>query len=228
MGSAHTTDTFCNNYALYSPSSLYRFFASDAFCGVNSSIYRLGNLAFMVQNGRVQHNLADHAFTNKVQASIKLQCIAKEIGNAEISPVDDAAKAIVRLFDKTFTNNEVYHIFNPYLFDMTKTLYSTCAVHTVSIQGFIDKMTDCLKSNPNDHCVTKFIACQGWLYEHTSEYIMPIKVLQNKTQTMLKAVNAEWTPITNEIFNKYLKSLKHYDIAKSSIATTYDDDIYAW
>ena len=82
--------------------------------GINGNIYRVGNLAFMSKNYRVQENIDDNAFFNWLKCLIKLRCITKGIDSVEISQTDLTAEAIVRLFDKKQIRNSVFHVFNPF------------------------------------------------------------------------------------------------------------------
>ena len=76
--------------------------------GLNATIYRMGNLAFIEKNGRAQENIEDNAFYQLLRFLISVGRIADVLDQVEITPVDLAAKAVIQLFNKDITNNSVY------------------------------------------------------------------------------------------------------------------------
>lgn len=80
--------------------------------GINTNIYRVGNLAFMKNNYQCQENIVDNGFYHKLNCLLKLKYISHGLSKIEISPADFTAQAIIRLFDKQISYNTVYHEFN--------------------------------------------------------------------------------------------------------------------
>ncbi|MCC2644610.1 MAG: putative Phenylalanine racemase (ATP-hydrolyzing), partial [Burkholderiales bacterium] len=178
--------------------------------GVTSTIYRIGNLAFMAENYEVQSNLDDHAFFNWIRGILELKLIAKEIALVEISPTDITATAIIKLFDKQQLANNIYHVFNPYLFDLSSVVIANTQINVASIHQFIDYMIEYVNNTHNDRVMLKFLLRQGWLNNLNATILdNSIKVLQNRTQSILKQLNFEWGSITSDMFTNYIKkSLK--------------------
>ena len=177
---------------------------------INGSIYRAGNLAFMSENSRAQENINDNAFFNWLKCLLKIKCLTPAISIVEISPADVTAQALVRLFDKEQLRNNIYHVFNPYLFDLSSALMADeFGIHILEMHQFIDNIMSNLDKNIYRDLVVKFLLYQGWLDGlDIRSLTTSTQVLQNKTAHILKQLGFNWTPITNEIFNGYLKLLK--------------------
>lgn len=94
--------------------------------GVNTNIYRVGNLAINSSTHKTQENIEDNACLQRIRTILTLGMIPHELCELEISPVDCTAKAIVALFNLAKLQNQIYHIFNPQkcnlyeLFNQTK------------------------------------------------------------------------------------------------------------
>ncbi|CAL7960553.1 hypothetical protein GAMM_170005 [Gammaproteobacteria bacterium] len=178
--------------------------------GINSNIYRVGNLAFMAENQRPQENVEENAFYNWLKCLFKMQCIAQDISMVEISQADLTAKAVVKLFDKKQLDNNIYHVFNPHLFNMYNVLANdgTSLFTTLTMERFVDNIAYNLNKNIYHDLIVKFLLHQGWMERGKIQNIASITVLQNRTRNILKQLGFKWLPITNSVFNKYLKLLK--------------------
>ena len=178
--------------------------------GINSNIYRVGALAYIAENLRMQENLEEQGFLNWVKYIFKLQCIAKEISTVEVSPTDLTAQALVKLFDKKSLNNQIYHVFNPNLFDISKFKNNEYNIKTLSIDNFIDRIASDLRRYENDNLLMKFLLFQGWMDEFKTENIATIEVLSHRTQHILQHLDFAWTHAAVEtFFNKYYQLLKN-------------------
>lgn len=180
--------------------------------GIKSNIYRLGNLAFMMKNSRTQENVEDNGFFGFIKFLFKMKCIAKELSMVEMSPADFTAQAIIKLFDKEQLSNNTYHLFNNNLFDLCDffTERRELKIQILSIGQFIDSIISKLNDNGPHDLIIKFISRQGWLDGRDTNIVNPLattKILHNFTQYILKQLDCEWTSITNDVFDKYLKLL---------------------
>jgi surfactin family lipopeptide synthetase A len=133
-----------------------------------------------------------------------------ETNKCEISPADFTAQAIVKLFDKKNLDNNIYHLFNPHLFDISDAFgkFQRLKLMGVSINQFIDKIIQELDGRTVDSdLIVKFLLHQGWLDERIYTKSQPSKVLQERTNFILKQINFDWLPITQEVFEKCLNQL---------------------
>ena len=117
--------------------------------GLKTNIYRMGNLVCTSTAGELQENSEDNAFYHWLKCLLKMQCVAPELAKVDISPVDLAASAIVKLFDKKDLANNLFHVFNPYMFDLeTALLDRKNAFATLSIDRFIDNIIAYIMMTP--------------------------------------------------------------------------------
>lgn len=174
--------------------------------GITGNIYRVGNLAFISSNYRTQQNIDDNAFFNRARCFINLGIIPAALNMEEISAVDLTAQAILKLFDKKELNNQVYHVFNPNLCNMSE-LFSkngASSVNVVSIDRFIDSVVEYLSNPLYKELVERFLLHQGWLNEwHT--HPPAIRIRQDRTRTILAKLNFEWLPINSKAFNHHIQ-----------------------
>lgn len=177
--------------------------------GITSNIYRVGNLAFISENFRVQENLDDNAFFSRMKCFLTLKTAAKEIGLEEISPVDLTAQAIVKLMSKNELSNQIFHVFNPNLCNIADHL-SQLTSHDILVTP-IDEFLDCMAtylSKPNIHqpMIMRFLLHQNWLDGANKIHIINF-VLQNRTLRVLKTLGFEWPHISQNDFNELIKHI---------------------
>lgn len=77
-------------------------------------ILRIGNLMFDSNSGKFQENIEDNAFYRNIRAYINLNFIPKSSErNLNFTFVNEAAEAIMLLFQKRYLNKKVFHLYNP-------------------------------------------------------------------------------------------------------------------
>jgi hypothetical protein len=160
----------------------------------------------MSENYRAKENIDDNAFLNWLKCLFKLKSITKEFSVVEISPVDFTAQAIIKIFNKTSLNNQVYHVFNPHLVNLTNILKCN-GLKILPIEQFIDQIYNYLQYGNYHDLIVKFLLHQGWLDWWESRNSDSLNIMQNKTQYILQQLGFEWLPIADEIFCKYLRLL---------------------
>ncbi|WP_028389548.1 non-ribosomal peptide synthetase [Legionella fairfieldensis] len=174
--------------------------------GIMGNIYRVGNLAFMASNHRAQENIDDNGFFTRLSCLITLKMVAPEISMEEISPVDSTAQAIVKLFDKKELSNNTFHVFNPTPCHWGEILAQEelFNVKMVTINQFITTIINQLDNPEYNQAIELFLLHRRWLNEQR-RYATNIRILQDRTQHILRAMNFEWTPVTDETVSNYLK-----------------------
>ena len=176
--------------------------------GINATIFRVGNLAFMQDKQRVQQNSEDNGFIHRMKCLLQLKMLAHEIRLEQISPVDLTAQAVVTLFDKQALTQQIYHVFNPYLCDVAHFLAqdSALAFSVVAMDEFIDKIIAYLSLSVKQEVVERFLLHQGWL---DSEGLALIRrpIDQTKTNAILASFGFHWSPISLEQFFGFIKNI---------------------
>ena len=169
--------------------------------GVNSNIYRVGNLAMHSKNYKNQKNIEENAFFIKIKTMLNLKLIPKELINAEISPVDYAALAITKLFNQVELSNQTYHLFNQHPSNLLD-LFIECRVldiKTTTLNKFID--TILLKLGNSIEQIELVMLYQSWLQDFDKDHITKISILQDKTNFILSQLGFYWPHITSEMFS---------------------------
>ncbi|WP_157966680.1 hypothetical protein, partial [Fastidiosibacter lacustris] len=179
--------------------------------GIKSNIYRVGNLAFMQQNGKVQEDVEDNAFATYIAFIRKLGCIADNMNEVEISPADITAKAIIKMFDKNKLNNHIHHVFNPNKIQLSQMLKSSDhKIITVNFEAFIDKLINYLHKNEDCDLIGRFLLRMGWQPDGKNSHFIKngsATILQNKTELMFKMMNFEWPMINDKQLTAYVDRL---------------------
>ncbi|OOM76199.1 tyrocidine synthase 3 [Clostridium puniceum] len=104
----------CDNVYVRSKLEAEKLVEEASKKSLNTKIFRLGNVTFNYETGLFQENITENAFYKNIKAFIKLNCIPKIKGNIfDFSYVDQLAKAVILLFNKTNYKNQVFHIENP-------------------------------------------------------------------------------------------------------------------
>jgi amino acid adenylation domain-containing protein/thioester reductase-like protein len=175
--------------------------------GVRSNIYRVGNLAFIMKNGRAQKNIEDNSFFNQIKCFIHLGIIPKEIGITEISPADFTAQAIVKLFDKTELVNSINHVFNHNRVNIAQFLsqQKKISVKVSEINEFIQLIQQRINTPDDNYIVERFLLHKEWL-NNQSISTHPIFISQYKTSEILSQLKFEWLPIQMEHFSLYIEN----------------------
>ncbi len=97
--------------------------------GLQSNIYRIGNLTWRTTDGKFQINTEDNGFLHRIHAMVKLGLLSSAADKypMDLTAVDECAKVFVGLALAGRTN-EIYHLMNPnYL--STENLFRYLEVH---------------------------------------------------------------------------------------------------
>ena len=179
--------------------------------GLNTNIYRMGNLAFMEKNGKTQENIDENSFYQMLKFFTNIHRIADVLDEVEITPADLAAEAVIRLFDKNVSNNNMYHIFNPGFLSLSNMFAKSDHLPRLkkeTIASFIDYMIDKLYTETDNNILNRFLCRQGWLEYKGENYIINPRVSQAKTQAILESLGFTWIPISLCVFNRYICQLR--------------------
>ena len=82
--------------------------------GLDGYILRIGNLMPRAKDGVFQENILDNAFVGEIASFVRIGAIPDYILNEKIefTPVDCAAKAIVKLITHPTKINRIFHVYN--------------------------------------------------------------------------------------------------------------------
>lgn len=171
--------------------------------GVNSNIYRVGNLSMTSKNYKNQVNIEENAFFHRVKTILNFGMMPVELAEVEISPVDHTALAIVKLFNQSELSNQTYHVFNPHtanLFD----LFIKCKninIKKVSLYEFLKTILSYIETKIDNYTIELFMLHQGWLNESHLDKLTRVSIIQNKTEHILKKLDFLWSPVTSKMLS---------------------------
>jgi surfactin family lipopeptide synthetase A len=164
--------------------------------GVNTNVYRVGNLSMHSRNYRNQENIEDNGFFSTVKTMLNLGIIAEEVSLSEISPVNYTALSIVRIFEQVNLSNRTYHVYNPNLCNLSKIFLedSDLNIKLVSISDFIDELQNKLSLSSYRKLIEMFMLHAGWLQE-MKQPLTRIQIKQDLTERILKQLDISWPEI---------------------------------
>ncbi|MEW5821231.1 MAG: amino acid adenylation domain-containing protein, partial [Cyanobacteriota bacterium] len=108
--------------------------------GLNTNIFRIGNITINTVSGILQDNIEENAFYNVVKSFVNLGKVPEQADEVEFSFVDYVSKSILYLFDRTELKNEIYHIQNSHTVKLSNLLTSEdlcLSVDKVTFKDFI-------------------------------------------------------------------------------------------
>jgi len=175
---------------------------------LNTSIYRVGNLAFMSNNSSVQANINSVGFKHWLAYLFESKSVFLN-AKVNISPVDLTANAIIKLFDKNCSSNMIYHVYNPHPFNLTEYMRHIfrSTVQALPMTEFIEHLLCDLENSTTPQLIMRFLIAQGWMDVEGYYQFSQQRYVQNRTQTILKKLGFSWQPVTENQFHDYLKNL---------------------
>lgn len=182
--------------------------------GVQSNIYRVGNLLLNSQNYKCQENIKDNASFTRLKTILHLGIIPEELYFEEISPVDFTALAIIKIFNQQDLSSSTYHLFNPNIANLHKLFskYEHINVIIKSFDKFLATILAHLKSSQNNKLIDLFMLHQGWLHNFNQDAVTKINILQKKTQIILAQLGFQWIPITSNMLSDIIVRSFHGEV----------------
>ncbi|MBE6052212.1 MAG: amino acid adenylation domain-containing protein [Clostridium sp.] len=164
---------------------------------INTKIFRLGNIVCNSESGKFQENISENAFYNFVKSLIKLKTIANiDLKVLDFTFVDQAAKAILKIFDKENLEMNIFHISNnnkvslSELGNMLKEIYKD--INVCDAKEFLNILYDNLDNEELAPYVNNILRYFGLLDDkHITKFI----ILNSYTDLLLKKNKFEWSKL---------------------------------
>ncbi|HLP61088.1 MAG TPA: hypothetical protein VK186_19765, partial [Candidatus Deferrimicrobium sp.] len=129
--------------------------------GLNTSIFRVGNLVFQSGTGRFQENIEDNAFYSILQSFLKIGImIDSDQPMLDFSFIDQTGKTVALLFDRQALRGETHHLLNP-----NKVSLNQLAV-------MLSELGECLRTAPADEFLD--LLQKNYEHPHLKKYIEKI------------------------------------------------------
>ncbi|GEQ06487.1 non-ribosomal peptide synthetase [Staphylococcus gallinarum] len=181
--------------------------------GVETNIYRLGNLQCDSRTGLFQKNEENNAFYSVIKSFKKLEKFPDLPDDSlEFTPVDQAAEACSTLIKNNQLTNEIHHIYNTHHLTLTQLMnvYNQHDYHIENIQwnDFMDFLMECIEQGIKSDEINDFLLHTGIL-DNNMFNKSHFEVLDFKTNYILEKLNFEWKPTDNEILSKMISHPKN-------------------
>ncbi|WDV44340.1 amino acid adenylation domain-containing protein [Clostridiaceae bacterium M8S5] len=177
--------------------------------GINTSIFRIGNLMFNSDTGKFQENIKDNAFYTLIKSLMKIGAVPSlNINSYDFSFVDNVRKAFVLLYNRKGAINEIYHLSNPNTVSIAKI---GDFINQAELSYKLNKMEtelflDYLYDNYNNPKVKKHI--EDFLL-HSELFDINDKTnfvnTSDKTNMHLKALGFDWLRLDKDHIRKMIQ-----------------------
>ncbi len=176
--------------------------------GVRVNICRMGNLTNRYLDGRFQYNYDSNAFLKRVKAFLNLGYFPDYLMHlyVEFSPVDESARAVMKIARYFNSTYNVFHINN------NKVLYFAPLFEILEKKGYPIRVVDggffaeilrrAAEKNGTEYLFETFINDMDG-QEHLN-YDSNIRIMNDYTVDYLKKIGFEWNEIGEEYMGKYL------------------------
>ncbi|WP_436955878.1 non-ribosomal peptide synthase/polyketide synthase [Staphylococcus sp. AS1337] len=181
--------------------------------GVETNIYRLGNLQCDSRTGVFQKNEENNAFYSIIKSFRNLEIFPDlENDDLEFTPVDQAAKACSQLIKNNQLNNEIHHIYNNNHLSLKQLMhvYNQNNYHIKDVQWneFVDYLMHCIKEDVMSDQINDFLLHTGVLDNNIFNK-SHFEVLDFKTNFILEKLNFKWQPTEDETLSKMISHPKN-------------------
>ncbi len=165
--------------------------------GIDTTIFRLGNICVSTQSHTLQANIQENAFYKVLEGFINLSLLSSNYAQAELSFVDQCADGICRLMNCKNLKNATYHIQNHQVADIAELLTRDGDLTLQIVEDH--EFTQFLSANSQredvgtyvENIVTHLDALNDDITTYT-------EVLTEKTAAILKRLGFSWHVTTKE------------------------------
>ena len=171
--------------------------------GINTSIYRVGNLIFSSKTKKHQENINDNGFYQTIKAFLNIGYVPDVVVEEEMSFIDYTADAICRLFDKQELQNQIFHVYSPHITALNKMFVEPeleLKVKELSLDDFFDFLSINYEREAFADYLEQIMLHLGWLDEE--EENTQFTVLQSRTMQILERLGFIWDNIKPTAINE--------------------------
>ncbi|MFA6076276.1 MAG: amino acid adenylation domain-containing protein [Negativicutes bacterium] len=162
--------------------------------GLNTNIYRAGNIAFQERTGLYQENIETNAYYQKVQGFINIGMVPDKLDADEYAYVDRLAEAIVRLAERPAALNRTYHMQNPQLVKLSKILTAPelgLSVRAAGLGEFFDYLYENL-DQPGFKPHVENVLTHMELMDEKAKDSTVVTVVMDMTLAVLAKIGFSW------------------------------------
>ncbi|MCQ4088210.1 non-ribosomal peptide synthetase [Saccharibacillus sp. JS10] len=179
--------------------------------GIQTSIYRLGNVVFHSKTGRFQENIGENAFYTMMQSFLTLGIVPELSPDTDFSYVDGISASILLLMQPEQLQNQIFHLLNPHLESMYRILTTKnlgYEVKPLKFAKFVDELTQKFESGESRVEIDKIMLHYGWL--ESAQIQTSFEIPCQLTVSYLEQLGFQWKAIDDILISKMI------DYAKST------------
>nr|BFD32298.1 hypothetical protein GTC16762_19160 [Pigmentibacter ruber] len=173
---------------------------------ININIYRVGNLLLNTNTFKMQKNIESNASYNLLNIFYKLKIIPEDFNQLEISPVNVVSESIVKTIEKIEFRDNIFHFFNSTKYSIIDLLYKikpNNSYQKVSSQDFLNYLVENSTNPKLQRDINLLMLHLGLLNTNTSQFHYKNKIINYKSEMILRDLNIEWPNIPFEKFDPY-------------------------
>lgn len=180
--------------------------------GLNGYILRMGNLMPRYSDGLFQDNAIENEFINKMASFIRIGAIPAYLMNysLEITPVDNAAKAVCKLIEHPTDLNRIFHIFDYRRIPVVKCLKllrkANYKIDVLEEKDFVNRIGNILEDEQSKKML-EFILNDFDENKHVN-YEANMNVKSAFTKNYLRKIGFRWPKISTKYLNNFIKILR--------------------
>ncbi|WP_193014010.1 non-ribosomal peptide synthetase [Staphylococcus equorum] len=181
--------------------------------GIETNIYRLGNLQCDSRTGIFQKNEENNAFYSVIKSFKMFQKFPRlEDDDLEFTHVDQAAQACNKLILNDQLSNEIHHIYNNKRLSLQKLMEVYNAnnyyIEAVYWDAFLDHLMECIDLGVMSDEVNAFLLHTGIL-DNTLFNKVHFEILDYKTNFILEKLNFQWEPTSENTLDIMINHTKN-------------------
>jgi thioester reductase-like protein len=179
--------------------------------GINTSIYRAGNLTFHSETGRFQENIEENTFYSMIKAIVKVGFLSEKMKELafDLSFINHAARVITLLLTTNGLKNETYHIANPHSLSL-KEIAGWIRESGVEIpeveEGKIEEHLAQFEGRSEYERIIQRVKLDSWAWEEQPATLTVPKI--DRTVMLLERLGFKWPKVTGQHIEKMIAHSK--------------------
>lgn len=186
--------------------------------GLNANIMRMGQLTNRYSDGQFQKNYESNAFVKRISAILELGIVPDYMAgfHVEFTPIDEAAKAVMKITRHFNTEQTVFHINSTEVVCMEKLsgIFTELGFKLKAVSGaeFARALNESANREETEHIFEAFV---NDIDENDRlNYGSNIRIKNDFTVRYLIQLGFEWPEIDFEYLKKYVEYFKRVGLIK--------------
>ncbi|MBI4860502.1 MAG: amino acid adenylation domain-containing protein [Candidatus Riflebacteria bacterium] len=171
--------------------------------GLDARIYRVGNISINSRTGALQRNIEENAFFHQVQAFVNLGVVPQVEDEAELSFVDQLARAMVLLHDREALRGQTFNLWNPHRIKLSEVLTAPgldLAVRAVPLDQLVDLLLTRYDARGFKPHVEAIMLHRGWMDLLAAGHgqnggSTPFTIFSERTDRILDRLGFAWSRV---------------------------------